>query len=143
MFFNSRLILGVLCLFALFLAYSGETQAKENPKIKKNERYYQIIACEKLKGKIEVRLPTRQRVDCLTEHHAIEVDFASKYNEAVGQALDYARQTKLRAGIVLIVRSHKDQEKISRLLRLIKYHKLAVDVWVIRDNLKIFLIYPE
>ena len=53
-------------------------------------------------GEIEVRLPVRTRVDCLTNQYAIEYDFTHKWAEAIGQALHYGLMTNRRAGIVLI-----------------------------------------
>jgi len=52
---------------------------------------------------VEVVLPDKTRCDCLTETHAIEFDFGSKWAEAIGQALYYAIHANKRAGIVLVL----------------------------------------
>ena len=39
------------------------------------------------------------RCDILTDTHAIEVDFADKWAEAIGQSLKYATQTGKKAGM--------------------------------------------
>lgn len=42
------------------------------------------------------------RVDILTEHWAIEIDWAHKWAEAIGQAQFYAKMTERRPGIILL-----------------------------------------
>ena len=59
-------------------------------------------------GEMEVILEAGPRVDCITDTHAIEMDFAKKWPEAIGQSLHYAHLTGLEAGIVIILRSHND-----------------------------------
>lgn len=59
----------------------------------------------------EVRLPDGCRVDLLTEHEAIEVDWSRKWCEAVGQSLYYALQTDRCAGIILLL---KDPDREDR-----------------------------
>ena len=56
------------------------------------EEFYVEQTCS---GEIEVRLPDRTRVDCLTNEYAIEYDFSNKWAEAIGQALHVARQPML------------------------------------------------
>ena len=51
------------------------------------ESYYQNIFCDKMGGKTEVVLKDRTRIDCLTDKYAIEVDFANKWAESIGQSL--------------------------------------------------------
>ena len=49
-------------------------------------------------------MPDGTRCDILIDTHAIEVDFADKWAEAVGQSLNYAIQTGKKAGIVLVLK---------------------------------------
>ena len=67
------------------------------------EKDYQLPWCTSQGGIIEYRLSDGTRVDCLTQTHAVEVDFASKWAEAVGQSLHYANMTGKAPGILLIV----------------------------------------
>lgn len=69
---------------------------------KKNERYYQTIHCDELKGQKEYRLSDNTRVDCLTDYEAIEHDWAEKWAECVGQSLYYSIKTKKQPVCVLI-----------------------------------------
>lgn len=97
------------------------------------ERDYQLPFCERLSGKVEYVLPDRTRVDCLTSTHAIEVDYAKKWPEAIGQALHYARLTDTVPGIALIVETEKDQVYLNRLYSVIRHWHLPIQVWVL-DN---------
>jgi hypothetical protein len=57
---------------------------------------------EELKGKTEVVLWDRTRVDILTKEYAYEVDWASKWAESIGQSLYYAELTGRKPGIILL-----------------------------------------
>lgn len=78
---------------------------------------------------MEYRLEDGRRIDCLTDTHAIEVEFAHKWTEAIGQSLDYSMLTGKEAGIVLIVRKHSDLERWKRLNRVISHYQLPVKLW--------------
>ena len=51
---------------------------------------------------IEVRAGAQMRADCISDTHAIEIDFAQKWKQGIGQALAYGVATGLRSGLVLI-----------------------------------------
>ena len=85
------------------------------------EQHYQDQHCEGVK---EYVLSDRTRVDCLTETHAIEYDFARKWAEAIGQALRYAFETNKKAGIVLILESKKDYRYWIKMNSIINYYRL-------------------
>jgi hypothetical protein len=86
----------------------------QSENIKKNERYYQINMCKSLNGEIEVVLEDKTRVDCLTKDYAIEVDWANKWAESIGQSLYYSYMTKKKPAIALIV-GKKDNKYLKRL----------------------------
>ena len=54
---------------------------------KKNEAHYQKAWAAKHGGKVEVRMPDDTRCDVVTKTHAVEVDWAYKWQEAIGQSL--------------------------------------------------------
>lgn len=85
-----------------------------------------------MKGEIEYVLSDKTRVDCLTHVHAIEVDFAHKWYEAVGQSLFYSLHTGKRAGILLILEKPDDYKYFIRLNSTIKYHKLKIRTWFVK-----------
>ena len=51
---------------------------------------------------MEVRLPNGTRADCMTDRLAIEVDFASKWAEAIGQSMNYSASTGKQPAVILI-----------------------------------------
>ena len=58
----------------------------------------------KYKAVTEYRLPDAARVDLLTDTEAIEVDYAKKWAEAVGQSLYYGLATGKKPAIILLTR---------------------------------------
>lgn len=104
----------VLLLVALVLlctsAVAGTRQHKE--------RAYQDVWCERMGGLSEVVLFDNARVDCLVPDAkvAVEVDFADKWAEGIGQAQYYAIITGARPYVLLISENGDDDNKyISRL----------------------------
>ena len=109
---------------ALILIVAGGLCLAKQP-----ESHYQRKWCEAQHGRTEVRLPDRTRVDCILDTHAVEVDFARKWAEAIGQSLHYSRMTGKRAGILLIMLSPKDQKHLDRLLNVVQHFNLPIDVF--------------
>jgi hypothetical protein len=95
---------------------------------KKLESDYQDEWCQ---GQKEVVLIDRTRIDCLTDTHAIEVEFANKWKEAIGQSLHYSLMTGKKAGIVLIMRKPTDQRYMVALEKVINHNNLIIDLWLI------------
>lgn len=108
-----------LGIFALLLGYAGWLNADHLH----SERWYQEQWCEWI---IEHRLSDGTRVDCLTPDHAIEVDFAGKWYEGVGQALHYARMTGRSPGVLLIIEQPDDCKYLARLQALSNRPRLTV-----------------
>ena len=114
----------LLLLLALTCSASA---ARLNP-----ERYYQDIAAKKYGGQTEVTMPDGTRCDIVTDTHAIEVDFADKWGEAIGQSLSYGFQTSKRAGILLILERPDDERHLIRVQSIIRHYELPIDVLAIR-----------
>ena len=114
-------LLQIVGLAGLLVAGTAHTMEKD----------YQLPWCQAVGGEAEHVLSDRTRVDCLTEAHAIEFDFAKKWAESIGQALYYAAETGRRAGIVLIMTRPDDDRYLRRLRRAIAYHQLPIDVWTV------------
>jgi hypothetical protein len=99
------------------------------------EKDYQRSWCTKHKGELEHRLSDGTRVDCLTSEYAVEVEYAHKWAEAIGQSLYYAKMTGRKPGIVLI-KSEKGDERFARRLREVATGE-KIKVWTIRpDNVR-------
>jgi len=98
------------------------------------EREYQRVWCDRQQGAMEVRLPGGLRIDCETATHAVEVDFAPKWAEAVGQSLAYAAVTGKRAGILLILEKPSDERHLAKLQSVITTYSLPVNIWLIEPG---------
>ncbi len=118
-------------LAALILLVSVLCPAAAHPKTLHRERFYQASWCSGRGGTMEVTLPDRTRIDCLTSAHAIEVDFAPKWAEAIGQALYYGASTGKRPGVLLIMEKPGDRRYLERLRLAVKRFGLPLKVWVV------------
>jgi len=116
----------LLIIVSLFILGCVEKEKKYK---KHTEKYYQSKFCKNLGGIMEFRLRDKTRVDCLTDKYAIEVDFAKKWAEGIGQSLYYAIMTKRKPAVALIV-SKKDKRYIKRLEKVAK--KLGIKVFLIK-----------
>lgn len=87
-----------------------------HPAFGATERDYQEYANKtQFHGVIEHVLDDGTRVDILVkDKYAIEVDFAKKWYEAIGQASHYSYKTKIPPAIYLIVQTDEDLEKVER-----------------------------
>ncbi len=95
------------------------------------ERWYQNRWCKSKSGITEYRLRDGTRVDCLTTSYAVEVDFAPKWAESVGQSLYYSSMTGRKPGIVLIMEHpKKDQKYLSRLKKATS--GLDIKIWTVK-----------
>ncbi|MEA3227691.1 MAG: hypothetical protein U9P38_01330 [Campylobacterota bacterium] len=112
----------------MFFIFTSQEKEQEREPVKKYEKYYQEKMCKKLDGVIEHRLEDRTRVDCLTDDYAIEVDFAKKWAESIGQALFYAQMTGKDPAIGLIV-GEKDTRYLKRLRKVT--NKFDIKVFVL------------
>ena len=97
-----------------------------------HEKDYQRWWCDRNKGEMEHRLPDGARVDCLTAEYAVEVEYAPKWAEAIGQALYYAQKTGRKPGVVVIVSNHRDERSLKRLRSVAKEQNIRV--WTVRPK---------
>lgn len=122
----------LLILFFL-ICIPLSVDAREPKHLQHFEKEYQECWCKLNNGKTEYRLPDKSRVDCVTETHAIEFDFAKKWAESVGQSLYYAEILQKKPGIVLISeRGKKDQKFIKRVTTVAQRN--GITLWVITPN---------
>ena len=119
----------VSIILLTLLIFSLPVQAKRMY----NEAYYQELWCSEQKGQMEYVLPDFTRVDCLTEDHAIEFDFANKWAESIGQALHYGMMTGKKPGIVLIIEKPKHFVYYNRIVPLCE--KYGITLWTMKSPL--------
>gem|GEM_PF-594043 len=99
---------------------------------KQSERYYQEKFAREIGGQVEVVMKDGTRCDILTATHAIEVDFAKKWAEAIGQSLNYGMQTGKKAGILLILEKPSDQKHLNRTRDIISNLNLDITIYEMR-----------
>ena len=98
---------------------------------KRSEMDFVAEFCHARGGQIEKSLPHGRRADCITKEHAIEGDFAPKWEEAYRQSRQYARDAGKKAGILLILKKEKDEVYIRRLCKLIADQQAQIDIFAI------------
>jgi len=115
-----RLSVLILIISIFFIGCEKKTSYKKH-----TEKYYQQKFCKVVGGKMEVRLKDRTRVDCLTSEYAIEVDFAKKWAEGIGQSLYYALMTGKKPAVALII-GEKDKRYLKRAKKVAKKYKIKI-----------------
>ena len=115
-----RLSILILIISIFFIGCEKKTSYKKH-----TEKYYQQKFCKVVGGKMEVRLKDRTRVDCLTSEYAIEVDFAKKWAEGIGQSLYYALMTGKKPAVALII-GEKDKRYLKRAKKVAKKYKIKI-----------------
>lgn len=115
----------VLAIVAALIMISTNAYSKRL----NTEYFYQNIICKLFFAEKEVILLDKTRVDCLNNDYAIEIDFADKWSESIGQALHYSMKTKKKAGIVLILEKEDDIKYVNKLKKLNEYHGLNIKIW--------------
>lgn len=80
-----------------------------------------------MSGVLEYKLNDGSRVDCLTSTYAIEVDFAEKWAEGIGQSLYYSLESGKKPAVLLIMeQKYKDVGKLQKLKKVAKRHGITV-----------------
>lgn len=129
-FFIKYIIVSIVLAVFILLVFTLEESYSAH---KFPEKHYQGIWCSEHNGELEVILPDKARIDCLTNEYAIEFDFAKKWAESIGQALYYSSVTGKRAGIVLILENPDgDQKYIDRIEKIKKEKKLDITIWTMK-----------
>lgn len=117
----------ILVLNLLFVSYFSSQEVSAQYE-KLNEGYYQNNFAIQIKGETEVVLDDKTRVDIVTDTFAIEVDFAEKWAESVGQSQYYARKLNKKAGILLVVNPLTDERYLKRLITT-TYGDITIWLW--------------
>ena len=105
-------ILKISLLTTLVFACIIPVQAK----IKYHEKYYQDMWCIQNDGIQEFKVKDESiRIDCQTEEYSLEVDFAKKFYEAIGQSLYYSILTGKKPAVLLILEKKSDELYLKRL----------------------------
>ncbi len=124
-----------LCL--LVLAGCGDSSTTATAPAKLREWDYQHAWIVARGGREEVRMSDNTRADIITDTHAIEVDFAEKWAESIGQSLHYAGLRKLHAGVLLILDEDDDVRYVNRWKTVVADNHLPIDLFTISPNFEI------
>lgn len=125
--FATGLILS-LQLTASSVEYRYTSTGFKYPVHKHHEASYQNAWCSAHKGITEYENDDFTRVDCLTETHAVEFDFANKWAESIGQALHYQYKTGKRAKVLLILEEPEEEMRyFERVKALAEKHDFDVE----------------
>ena len=118
----------VIAVSLTFLIFTLSCYAIEN------EAFYSDKFCTEMSGQSEYVLKDLSRVDCLTDTHAYEFDWADgmKVYEAIGQSLYYASETGKEPGIYLLIRKENSEKHIRKVQRVIEAFELPIKL-VIKD----------
>ena len=112
-----------ICAWMVSIAYCKLSYSAQH------ESWYQNIWCIGMGGIIEKQMENGRRIDCLTENYAIEMDFAWKWQEALGQSLEYSILSNKKAGIVLILTKNSDYAYWDRLNLVVNTFELPIKLW--------------
>ena len=116
-------------LIALFLFTAVADAKRLHP-----EKHYQAKWCNAWSGETEVVLHDKSSVDCLTAQYAVEVDFANKWAESIGQAVYYGIVTGKKPGIVLILEIPENDKRFLERAQAVTDH-LDITLWWIKVHL--------
>lgn len=125
----------IFILLTILLLSANWLQAKHLH----SEKAYQAYWCKAHNGILEYKLDDKTRVDCLTKELAVEVDFAPKWHECIGQALYYGRKTKRIPACVLILENGDNDMRFLYRLRYTVYNKKNIP----QGKFKTFTIKPD
>lgn len=81
------------------------------------------------KGDTGVRLPNGSQADCVTKEYVVEVEFASRCNEALSKVESLAKQFRKKPGILVIIEKPSDWSSYKKLIPIAQKHN--VELWSI------------
>ncbi len=101
-------------------------------KTKHHEKYYQDMWCIQNDGIQEFKVKGESvRIDCQTQEYSLEVDFAKKFYEAIGQSLYYSILTDKKPAVLLILEKKSDEIYLKRLNTV--SDKYGIKVYTIKN----------
>jgi hypothetical protein len=96
------------------------------------ESEYRDLLCGGAGWQMEVAMPNGTRADCMTDRLAVEIDWAHKWAEAIGQSLNYAAVTGKQPAVILICKRGTERKCLNWLLltsETASFWKLPITVW--------------
>lgn len=139
----SALILVIAC-FSLIKIYTTWLDNEPKPVSKKHEAYYIKKLSEQLDGETEVSIEGG-RIDILTGENAIEVEWAPKWKESIGQTLWYAQRENTKPRIILLLKKETEYKYFVMLNTALEHAKINIEtnyieLYKIKDEEKEFIL---
>lgn len=129
----------ILCLLFLLIFTVCINAAELHLRLNVYTESYYINKIHALVGGTkEARLEDGTRADILTDSEVIEVEFASKWYESIGQSLHYCLQTNRQPIIYLIVESSHNDVFVQRCKTLCEHITLKVKDKIFIPQVKIY-----
>ncbi len=118
-----------IILAAAILAVAATPAVPRDDVTTAAEQFYQERFCAGMD--IEIRLGRQRRADCISQTHAIEIDWHDEWPEGIGRALVFSAETGLPPGIMLVCRSDQAHcVKASALARqTLSHHHVKGTLW--------------
>lgn len=127
-----RRLLHTLAVLPLLLAPAAWAEEAEQFEPRNLEANHVAFLCAGMET--EVVLRTGARADCVSETHAIEVDFTRKWADAIGQSLHYAAVLEKLPGMILVCHPTQSPDLCYRhFLRVgetFSYWTISMTVWL-------------
>lgn len=99
--------------------------------LERGEVEISAIIAKALHAQTEVILPDRARIDILTDSEAIEVDWAHKWAEGIGQALYYGAVTRKTPVVLLLMDTADEERYLARVRHVIStYSNTKLKLWL-------------
>jgi len=100
--------------------------------IERQKKWYINHWCAGEGGKKLVALPDGSICECVTDTHAISMEFGDNWEKAIENALHFADQTGKKAGITIIFEKKRTRKNWSKLKDKVAAEDLAIDLWEIK-----------
>lgn len=117
----SSWILVLMFIALASLLFSSIANAGDRPKPTDRETAWSRYIAEQMQGQAEVRLPDGSRCDILTITTAYEVEWSDKWEQSIGQSLNYMIESKRnQAGVILLLRGDY-QSDLDQTMKVVSY----------------------
>lgn len=102
-----------------------------------NEAEYKKEWCAKHNGEIDYKLSNNSIVDCFTDTHVVEFDFAEKWSHALRQSRLQSQRSGKTPGVVLILENSKDEKNLFKLREVVEKRRLGVKIWTVGRDVEL------
>jgi hypothetical protein len=100
----------VMLIAAILAMPFASATPQPQPQPQRNEVAWSAELATTVSGQAEYRLPDGSRVDILTDHEAIEVEWSDKWPESIGQSVYYGIATDRQPCVWLLLRGDHDED---------------------------------